>query len=156
MNRPAEIRFRGEKTHTSVVKERGWLDQATTEPHQQQRQSTETDQPNEQRKKQNRTIADAQPALAVSVPTGGIHLTSSTSESARPRAQHLVISEIRSQPRQRWSNQTHLWTNGSLFTAYSQWETAPSVHVYTVNARDTPEAPVLTLWEFTSPSISWN
>lgn len=106
--------------------------------------------------KKNHTRADAQPALAVSVPTGCIHLTSSTSESSRPRAQHLVISEIRSQPRQCWSNQTHLCTNGSLFTAYSQWATVPSVHVYTVNARDTPAAPVLTLWECMSPSVSCN
>lgn len=94
----------------------------------------ETDQPNEQRKKKQNTRADSQLALAFLVPTGCIHLTSSTSEGTRPRAQHLVISEICSQPRQCWSNQTHLCTNGSLCTAHSQWATAPSVHVHTVTA----------------------
>lgn len=113
---------------------------------------------NQMSKGKNKTAQEQTPSLPwhFLFPLAASTWTSSTSESARPRAQHLVISEIRSQPRQCWSNQTHLWTNGSLFTAYSQWETAPSVHVYTVDAQDTPAAPVLTLWEFMSPSVSWN
>lgn len=118
MNRLAESGVGwGKSTHTSVVKEGGgdWIRQLLNCTSSRGKTPKFRNWSTKWAKnKQRKPKAASQPVWALPVPAGCIHLTSSTSGSGRPRAQHLVRSKLRSQPRKCWSNQMHLCANGSL------------------------------------------